>query len=234
MTVTVKRPSAIEKLAVRVADWAGWLTFVDGNIIHRFSQFAASLHERSVGKPFAERSDRLSGASSDIDFGTISTSFPIQQKTQPSPIEAALSEAASDAANQVLKSERRMNLYVVLGIAIGFAGLAVFYLSVGSLLRFTNLLFLEAMAWFFLRQYRLEAKEYKHFLSDKHRIDLQMIAYLILKEDTNKESLVGFAKNVLAFDILPARQTATRFETDKPDAATIAAEPFKEKSGENQ
>jgi len=63
--------------------------------------------------------------------------------------------------------------------------------------RITILLFIEILAGFFLRQYRIGVEDLKYFLELTRRADAKRIAYSILDRFSDKSAHVEFAKSLL-------------------------------------
>ncbi len=116
--------------------------------------------------------------------------------------------SSSSATKLALRMERRTNTHLLLGVGMGLLGLLVWYLSFFSaggitgklqdvpvsvllwqgLPRVTILLFIELLAGFFLRQYRIGVEDMKYFLELERRAEGRRVAYMIF-EETNAPEL---------------------------------------------
>jgi hypothetical protein len=112
--------------------------------------------------------------------------------------------------------ERRTNTHLILGTGMGLAGLLVWYLSFfvskidtsaqsggweglvrEFISRITILVFIEVLAGFYLRQYRIAVEDLKYFLELRRRADGQRIAYAIFEQTKSDEQKVKFAMALL-------------------------------------
>jgi len=121
----------------------------------------------------------------------------------PAPSEKAtigvheiLHRSATSAAKLAEKMERRINTHLILGVLVGLVGVSVWYYSffgVGinlnrdnwiqqTIPRITILFFIELLAGFFLRQYRIGVEDLKYFLELQRRADAKRIAYSIFEQ----------------------------------------------------
>jgi hypothetical protein len=146
-----------------------------------------------------------------------------------------LFDAISSGAGEVAKRmERRTNTYLVVGVAMGVLGLVFWWISLPhvkistpwdfvqqGLPRLTVLLFIELLAGFFLRQYRIGVEDFKYFLELKRRADHNRVCYSILDKLEEPEALRDFARAILetmTFDTkLKAGETTTVLETIKSE-----------------
>lgn len=111
--------------------------------------------------------------------------------------------------------ENRINLHLTFGVLTGEVGLAVWYVTfyhtgvstpvaqtiggrlLDTLPRITILFFIELLAGFFLRQYRIGVEDLKYFLELRRRAEFKRIAYLIYERINNTEAKMAFAKQLL-------------------------------------
>ena len=111
--------------------------------------------------------------------------------------------------------ERRINTHLILGVLVGGAGLAVWWVSfyyggptpdkspdlthylMGTIPRITILLFIELLAGFFLRQYRIGVEDLKYFLELRRRADAKRIAYAVFDRLNEKDAKLAFAKAIM-------------------------------------
>jgi hypothetical protein len=130
-----------------------------------------------------------------------------------------LRESAHSAAKLAIKMERRINTHLILGVLVGVAGLAVWWISfhlgpggpeVGpdkkadftlyleqAIPRITILLFIELLAGFFLRQYRIGVEDLKYFLELRRRADAKRIAYAIYALVDENQAKIDFANAIM-------------------------------------
>jgi hypothetical protein len=123
-------------------------------------------------------------------------------------VETILTSLAFSAQELATRMERRMNTYLILGITIGAIGLGVWSYAnqqgtaaatvpggftlletfmLHTLPRITILLFIEVLAGFFLRQYRIGVEDFKYFLQLKRQADSNQLIYafgVAQKDDT--------------------------------------------------
>ena len=117
---------------------------------------------------------------------------PAQSHARGLSCENMLEVAAKSAAKLSQKMERRINTHLILGIFVGLVGLLVWYFSfsfalldkehwISQLLpRVTILLFIELLAGFFLRQYRIGVEDLKYFLELERQAVCRRVAYSII------------------------------------------------------
>lgn len=105
------------------------------------------------------------------------------------------------------RSERRTDVYMILGVAIAFLGMIFWYITFSKvnsldtlagilhevLPRITILLFIELLAGFFLRQYRIGIEDFKYYFEMEQRARWKAIAYLITTENGEEEHIRKFA-----------------------------------------
>lgn len=127
------------------------------------------------------------------------------------PVQGEIPEESADQVNQILsklgysaellaaRMERRLNTYLILGIAVGGVGLGVWAyanqiptsitnapgsiweaLLFRTLPRLTILIFIEVLAGFFLRQYRIGVEDFKYFLHLKRQTDMNRLSYAMI------------------------------------------------------
>jgi hypothetical protein len=128
----------------------------------------------------------------------------------------ALEKSAGLLANRM---ERRMNTYLILGITIGAVGLAVWAyasqvpthnpseaagmellqaLAFHTLPRLTILVFIEVLAGFFLRQYRIGVEDFKYFLQLKRQADTNLLGYAMVAAQEDEALKAKFFEALLA------------------------------------
>ena len=126
-----------------------------------------------------------------------------------------LRTSARSAAKLAAKMERRINTHLILGVLVGGAGLAVWWVSfyyggaatekssdlthylMGTIPRITILLFIELLAGFFLRQYRIGVEDLKYFLELRRRADAKRIAYAVFERLNDRDAKLAFAKAIM-------------------------------------
>jgi hypothetical protein len=126
-----------------------------------------------------------------------------------------LRRSAHSSAKLASKMERRINTHLMLGVLVGGAGLAVWWMSfyygagmseksldvshflMATLPRITILLFIELLAGFFLRQYRIGVEDLKYFLELCRRADARRIAYAIFDRLHKEDAKLEFAKTLM-------------------------------------
>jgi hypothetical protein len=145
---------------------------------------------------------------------------------EPAELMRELSERATYFAN---KLERRTNTYMILGVAIGAMGLFVWawkLSAVSNLLtltalaqellpRVTILVFIELLAGFFLRQYRVGIEDFKYFFDIEQRARWKGVAYAIAKDSRDKNLLKQVALSLgdnLATPVLKKGETTGTLE----------------------
>lgn len=126
----------------------------------------------------------------------------------------------------------RSTIILIAGIAMAFIGVAVFYFSVkdvrndiGSgalaieILRpGSMLIFLEAVAWFLLNQYRLHSGEYRQYHVEVSRRTDLLAAMHLAKTSDSKEAVKSVLDSLLKQSdetILRAGETTPRLESEK-------------------
>jgi hypothetical protein len=147
--------------------------------------------------------------------------------------EAVLADSVADAAMIARRMERRINTHLILGLFIGLVGLGVWFfsfsletggpISTADLVRemtprLTILLFIELLAGFFLRQYRVGVEDFKYFLEVQRRLAARHIAYLLIRGTDDKELAKSFLTAILSqqSDIrLGPNETSTVIEAMK-------------------
>jgi hypothetical protein len=122
-----------------------------------------------------------------------------------------VSERASYFANRM---EKRTNTYMIVGVGMGFLGMFFWFWSFRTVLalpttlvgfaemaipRVTILVFIELLAGFFLRQYRIGVEDFKYFFEIEQRAAWKRISYSILSNQKGSKGLQAFATS-LAID----------------------------------
>jgi Putative DNA-binding domain len=122
---------------------------------------------------------------------------------------AAVSERARFLANRM---ESRTNTYMIVGVFMGLCGMLFWFLSLRNVLsgqttltqfievaipRVTILLFIELLAGFFLRQYRIGVEDFKYFFEIEQSADWKRISHRILKEAQEPAALVTLASTLI-------------------------------------
>lgn len=138
---------------------------------------------------------KMKNRSREIRFSTGQTGEGLVASPHPQrtvTAETILESATRSAAKLATKMERRINTHLILGIFVGLIGLLVWYFSfsfatldkdhlVTQLLpRVTILFFIELLAGFFLRQYRIGVEDLKYFLELERHAVCRRVAYSIL------------------------------------------------------
>jgi hypothetical protein len=131
-------------------------------------------------------------------------------------IDFILMRAATAAEELAEKMENRINLHLTFGVLTGGVGLAVWYMTfyrpgtakvmettltgraLDVLPRITILFFIEVLAGFFLRQYRIGVEDLKYFLELWRRADAKRIAYTIFERVNDTQAKLDFAKQLLS------------------------------------
>lgn len=148
-------------------------------------------------------------------------------------VNSILQSSSVAAAKLADKMERRINTHLILGVLVGFAGLFVWYYSffivalpsapnqewwVHLVPRITILLFIELLAGFFLRQYRIGVEDLKYFLELQRRANANRIAYSIFNTLDDRDAMGRFASALLeakSDTTLQTGQTTTVLEAMK-------------------
>jgi hypothetical protein len=124
---------------------------------------------------------------------------------------ALLSRAIDRASWFSNRMEKRTNTYLILGVLIGIVGLAVWYIAFSkineqptfrayaqlALPRLAILLFIELLAGFFLRLYRIGVEDFKYFFETELMVTVRKIAYSVLAGSQDKAYLQKFADQLL-------------------------------------
>lgn len=145
-----------------------------------------------------------------------------------------VSERASYLADRM---EKRTNTYMILGVTMGFIGMGFWFWSFNHALskpmgltefvetaipRVTILIFIELLAGFFLRQYRIGVEDFKYFFEIEQRADWKRISYSILL--ANKDAAIGTFATSLANEVLAMRlqagESTTTIEALKAEGNT--------------
>jgi hypothetical protein len=164
---------------------------------------------------------------------------------QPDDLLRNIGIRASDLANRM---ERRTNTFMILGVFIGFSGLLFWYWTfkntfpkpVGvlefieaAIPRVTILLFIELLAGFCLRQYRIGVEDFKYFFEIEEKASWKRVSYSILRNSNNNAGLLKLA-GALAIEAgitkLKAGETTPTLETLKAEG-NIGLEAMKLMSG---
>ncbi len=117
---------------------------------------------------WVDRPDTEGGPFSKLDEqATLTVAPAAEPETDHDKVQDLLRRASYSANHLANRMENRTNTYLILGIAVGFVGLTVWYVSVAHLQgagmkdiliqlvpRLTILVFIELLAGFFLQQYR--------------------------------------------------------------------------------
>jgi hypothetical protein len=141
---------------------------------------------------------------------------PVVVQSAPT-VDAILRTGSQSASKLAARMERRTNTHLILGVGMGLLGLLIWYISFfinganydtrayhidwtamvwASVPRVTILLFIELLAGFFLRQYRVGVEDLKYFLELERRAEGRRVAYMIF-EETNAPELKQQLANVL-------------------------------------
>jgi len=183
--------------------------------------------------PWAFRKYRATPRSGDQLGGAVRKGESAQTPTD------ILYESVVNAAGLAVRMERRTNTHLILGVAIGLLGVIVsvvlqsfvrygypygmgFPMSLSLSLTFLNmvpritiLVFMEVLAGFFLRQYRIGVEDLKYFLDLERRAKARYITYSIYKQ-TGTGGEQAFAAALLAETndtILRNGETTTTIQT---------------------
>jgi hypothetical protein len=149
-------------------------------------------------------------------------------------VDLIFSNLALSAEDLAERMQRRMNSYLMLGITVGGVGLAVWaYVNhessqsqnmplVEALLlrtfpRITILVFIEVLAGFFLRQYRIGVEDFKYFLQLRRQADTNKLVYSLVVAQKDG------ALRAKLFDALIAQMTPGAVDTVK--AMELAENP---------
>jgi hypothetical protein len=144
-------------------------------------------------------------------------------------------EMGSRASFLANRMEKRTNTYMILGVAMGFLGMFFWFWTFNSALskpmsfvefietaipRVTILLFIELLAGFFLRQYRIGVEDFKYFFEIEQKANWKRISYTILSRAKNEPGLLNLA-SVLCNDSGPTKLAAGE---STPALETLKAE----------
>jgi len=146
----------------------------------------------------------------------------VENISKTTTVDEILRVSAHSSAKLALKMERRINTHLILGVLVGGAGLVVWWmifffqggtldksqellqkgsftnqLLFGVLPRITILLFIELLAGFFLRQYRIGVEDLKYFLELRRRADAKRVAYAILERHGDQKAQLKFAEQLI-------------------------------------
>ena len=117
------------------------------------------------------------------------------------------------------RMEKRTNTYLILGVGMGFAGMSFWFWTFSNtftkqlsfiefietaLPRITILLFIELLAGFFLRQYRIGVEDFKYFFEIEQKANLKQISHAILVRMKNEPGLLTLA-SILSNDAGPMK-----------------------------
>jgi hypothetical protein len=141
------------------------------------------------------------------------------EEEQPDDLFKEVSVRASFLATRM---EKRTNTYMILGVAMGFIGMFFWFWTFNSSLakqmsvtefvesaipRITILLFIELLAGFFLRQYRIGVEDFKYFYEIEQKANWKRISYSILAKGKSDTALLTFA-SALTGDTGPTKLSA--------------------------
>jgi hypothetical protein len=153
-----------------------------------------------------------------------------------------LSSSARAAEQLAARMERYTYTHLILGTGMGVVGLLVWYLSFfvskiemipGNgweglarefVPRITILVFIEVLAGFYLRQYRVAVEDLKYFLELRRHADGQRIAYAIFEQTKSDEQKIKFAMALLEDKSavrLAQGETTTILETMKAEKNVV-------------
>jgi hypothetical protein len=160
---------------------------------------------------------------------------PIKAKERPDLMHRILSRSASTSQDLAARMERRLNTYLILGILIGSLGLSFWWyvnkqtetatqpmpssiiienFLVKTLPKLTILLFIEVLAGFFLRQFRIGVEDFKYFLQLKRQADTNRLVYAFIEDQDDSLLRMKFLDALLAqLAITKADDTAKVMET---------------------
>jgi hypothetical protein len=183
-----------------------------------------------------------------LRVGGLSISLPKTPATsvtaaRPLTPEAVLAESAANASIIASRMERRINTHLILGLFIGLVGLGVWFLSFNfppsfepesyekllreMLPRLTILIFIELLAGFFLRQYRIGVEDFKYFLDVQRRLAGRHVAFLLVQSLNDQAATKTFVDALLSQQSdtrLAANETTTTLEAAKSEQnITMAA-----------
>jgi hypothetical protein len=147
-------------------------------------------------------------------------------------VNTVLHGSSHSAAKLAAKMERRINTHLILGVLVGLVGLSVWYYSFFGIApkidkdnwlqqtvpRITILFFIELLAGFFLRQYRIGVEDLKYFLELQRRADAKRIAYAIFDQMDDKESKRAFATALMQ------ERSDTRLSSGETTTSIVAME----------
>ncbi len=139
-----------------------------------------------------------------------------------SQVETLFREVSERASFLADRMQRRTNVFMIVGVGMGFLGMWFWYWIFShaftkatglaefveiALPRITILLFIELLAGFFLRQYRIGVEDFKYFFEIEHRADWRRISYSILATAKN-DAAIGALATSLACDSAPTKLAA--------------------------
>lgn len=131
-----------------------------------------------------------------------------QEETIKEPTSNELFEILSERTTSFTnKLEQKTNTYLYLGVIIGMSGLGIWVWRLSNLPRaatftefvqqvlprVTILLFVELLAGFFLRQYRIGIEDFKYLFEIEQRIRAKQIAIAILRDESSNVAMQQFA-----------------------------------------
>jgi hypothetical protein len=149
----------------------------------------------------------------------LSANVGSDDEEQPDDLFREVSVRASFLATRM---EKRTNTYMILGVAMGFIGMFFWFWTFNSSLakqmsvtefvesaipRITILLFIELLAGFFLRQYRIGVEDFKYFYEIEQKANWKRIGYSILAKVKSDTALLSFA-SALTNDTGPTKLSA--------------------------
>ncbi len=158
----------------------------------------------------ATDSERQTGQLTSIPSADQSPSIP-NINDQSVKVEELLESVMLRSTALADRFERKTSTYMYMGVGLGILGLCIWfwrtapsptptatnlptreqlYAFIGSILpRVTILLFIELLAGFFLRQYRIGMEDFKFFFGVETKARLRSIAYAILLKNGEKDPL---------------------------------------------
>jgi hypothetical protein len=125
---------------------------------------------------------------------------------------------------------------MIVGVAMGFIGMAFGFWSFNRALtaqmnltqfvemaipRGTILVFIELLAGFFLRQYRIGVEDFKYFFEIEQRTDWKRTSHSILSSDQDDATIKAFANSLVASDL---GSTKLQSGESTPSLETLKAE----------